>query len=258
MLPGQPGGGAHERIRRGVVLGNLQQALGLQGAAARSLASRVYRHLATGAVELLQAPRMTPDQARELMGDQGLRRMEALVGQGRGVLVLTAHLGHWDLLACAAARAGLPLSIVTREIKSKWMDHLWSGLRESCGVRLLPHQGSAGRIIARLRRGEVVGFVLDQHQPGGLAVPFLGRPAATSTSLARLARATGSPVVSAFLIRQPGGGYRMEVSDPLLTESCDNKEEHVVRTTRMYSRVLEDAIGQWPDQWLWLHRRWKI
>lgn len=247
------------RIRRGVVLENIERSLGLQASAARALAARVYRHLGTGAVELLRAPDMSPAGARQLMGDDGLRRMESLVLQGKGVLVLTAHLGHWDLLACAAARAGLPLSIVTRRIKSRWLDRLWARLRESCGVRLLPDHGSAGRIISRLRKGEVVGFVLDQHQPGGLAVPFFGRPAATSTSLARLAHATGSPVVAAFLIRQPDGGYRLEVSDPLFAAAGEEGQgKDPAQATRLYTRTLEEAVRKWPDQWLWLHRRWKI
>ena len=248
------------RVRRRVVLTNMEQALGLRGAPARALAATLYRHLGRGALELLRAPGLTQGAARELMGEEGMRRLEAVAGQGKGMLVLTAHLGHWDLLACAAARAGLPLSIVTRRIKSAWLDRFWSGLRGTCGVKLLPDQGSAGRVISRLRRGEVVGYVLDQHQPGGLAVPFFGRPAATSTSLARLARATGSPVVAAFLIRQPGGGYRLEVSDPLpaISDLVGSQEEKIQQATRIYTETLEQAIRRWPEQWLWLHRRWKI
>ena len=248
------------RVRRRVVLKNLEQALGLRGAEARRLAADLYRHLGAGAVELLRAPGNTPAQAKELLGPEGMRRLDTVMAQGRGVLVLTAHLGHWDLLACAAAQAGLPLSVVTRRIKAGWLDRFWSGLRETCGVKLLPDSGSAGRIISRLRRGEMVGYVLDQHQPGGLAVPFFGRPAATSDSLARLARATGSPVVAAYLIRQPGGGFRLEVSDPLpaIQDLEGNKGERIHEATRIYAETLEQAIRRWPEQWLWLHRRWKI
>ncbi len=248
------------RVRRRVVLTNLEQALGLRGAEARRLAASLYRHLGSGAVELLRAPGLTREGATELLGPEGMRRLEAVMAQGRGVLVLTAHLGHWDLLACAAARAGIPLSVITRRIKAGWLDRFWSGLRKSCGVKLLPDSGSAGRIISRLRQGEMVGYVLDQHQPGGLAVHFFGRPAATSSSMARLARVTGSPVVAAYLIRQPAGGFRLEVSDPLpaIQDLEGDTGEKIQEATRIYAASIEEAIRKWPEQWLWLHRRWKI
>ena len=246
------------RIRRAVTLSNLGAALNLNAGEARAMGLRVYRHLAVGGFELMRAPSLTRGRARELLAGDGLKQIEEHIARGKGLLVLTAHLGHWDLLACASARAGLPLSVITRQIKAGWLDRFWTLLRRSCGVRLLPHQGSAGRIISLLRRGEVLGFVLDQHQPGGLPVPFFGRPAATADSLARLARATDCPVVPAFLVRAAGGRYRLEAGEPIATRCSANKERDILEATCKYSQAIEDAVRRTPEQWLWLHRRWKI
>jgi len=241
------------RIRRRVTLQNIQAALGLRRAARVLLARKVYAHLCTGALELFRASALQRREAERMLGRSGLALLRRHLAKGRGLLVLSAHVGQWDLLACAAARCGLKVNVVTREIKTGWLNRVWMEERAACGVRLLPARGSARAIVAALRRNEVVALVLDQHEPGGAVVPFLGRPAATGTALARLARATGAPVVPVFLLRE-GLGFRLVVEEPLKVERGDD----VVEVTAAFNHVIEAQVLETPEQWLWLHRRWKV
>ncbi len=243
-------------VRRRVTLENLQRALGLPRADARRLARRVYGHLGRGALEFLTVGRLDRERASRILEGPGLGRLQQLLAAGRGLLVISAHLGNWDLLACAAARLGIPVNVVTRQIKRTWINRFWMGERAACGVRLLPAQGSAGAIFRALRQGEVVALVLDQHEPGGLPVPFFGRPAATGTAAARLARATGAPVVPAFLPRE-GAGFQLEVGEVVDLAWTGDRAQDVQRATERLSAEVEVAVRRWPEQWLWLHRRWK-
>lgn len=250
------------RIRRRVTLGNLRSALRLEEAAARRLAARVYIHLGTGTLELLRVSRLTAASARSLLGEAGVRRLhELLAGEGArrsapGLLVLSAHLGHWDLLACAAARCGLPVNVVTRSIKSTAVNRFWMEERQACGVRLLPATGSARAILNALRRGEAVAMLIDQHEPGGEEVTFFGRPARASVALARLARATRARVVPVFLLRRDGG-FALEVGEPLPLRWSDDYRADLRQATQAMTGLVERAISEQPEQWLWLHRRWK-
>jgi KDO2-lipid IV(A) lauroyltransferase len=246
------------RIRRRVTLENLRLALDLPPGRRLRLARRIYHQLGAGSIEFLQIGRLTPRRARAALGgEQGLDRLREVLARGRGMLALGAHLGSWDLLACATARCGLPVNVVTRRIKTGWVNRFWMDQRRACGVRLLPAEGSAPQIRAALRRNEIVAMVLDQHEPGGLPLTFLGRPAATGTALARLARATGSPVVPVFLLREPRG-FRMLVEDPLDLQPSSDRARDLAAFTRTFLGVIEDQVRQRPEQWLWLHRRWKI
>jgi KDO2-lipid IV(A) lauroyltransferase len=244
------------RVRRRVAIGNLARALGLNPRQSRVLARRVYDHLCTGALEFLQIGRLTPTLAKQILGP-GLEKLRQIQARGRGVLVLSGHLGSWDLLACAASLAGLKVNVVTRRIKATWLDSFWMEQRRRCGVRLLPAVGSARAIVRALRRNEVVAMVLDQHEPQGVPVTFFGRPAATGTALARLALLSDAPVVPAFLLREERG-FRLAVHDPLeLVRTADHRSD-VISNTRRFTQVLQVEIESAPEQWLWLHRRWKV
>jgi KDO2-lipid IV(A) lauroyltransferase len=249
------------RIRRAYTVEAIERSLALPRTEATRLARRVYRGLGASVFELLRVGRLGREEAESLLGAAGRASLDRLLAKGRGLLVLTGHLGNWDLLACAAARAGYPLHVITRELKATSVNRLWMAARASCGVQLHPARGSARAILRALRRGEVVALVLDQHEPEGEVVPFFGRPAATSRSLARLARATGAPVVPAFLVRAPSAGrpvpgYQLVLEDPITLSF--GAEGDLRQATALFNLVLERQIRRYPDQWLWLHRRWKV
>ncbi len=245
------------RIRRKVALGNIHAALHLPLEECRQLGRRVYNHLGATAIEFLRLRILTPKRAKEILGVENLARLQKLRESGNGVLILSAHLGNWDLLACSAGLCGLPVKVITRSIKRSWLNRYWMEERRRCGVELLPAQGSALAIRKALRENEIVAFVLDQHQPSGLAVDFFGRPAATATSLARLARATGAPVVPAFLMRD-GLQHRLHLLEPMPQAAGESRENAVAEATAAYTHVIETYVRRFPEQWFWVHRRWKI
>ncbi len=244
------------RIRRAVVLENIQRALGMNRGQAVVLARQVYTHLCTGFLEFLQLGALTPTLAREILGPEGVNKMRRILDQGRGMIVLSAHLGNWDLLACAAALCGLKVNVVTRSIKNNWINRFWMKARAACGVRLIPAQGGGLAVVRALRRNEVVAMVLDQHEPGGLVVPFFDRPAVTGISLAKLARMSKAPVVPIFLLRKRAG-FQLEVQDPLELPFTAERNKDFIAHTFQYTKIIEEVIRRYPMQWLWLHRRWK-
>ena len=248
-------------IRRKVVCRQLHEALASEIAAdeIRRCARRVYENLGLNLVEFLL---LNPDKPEEIMAKVrrvNMERFEKAAAEGKGVLVLTAHFGNWDLLCCSQALCGHPITILSKTIKPDWLNDYWMNTRSACGIRILPERGVKEELLEILRLGGVIGFVADQHVSGktGIPVDFFGRPASTTSGLARLAMESGSPVLPIFLFREDGGKHRMEVGEPVPITEGESPDETIHLTTRSYNAVLEKTIRKQPDHWLWLHRRWK-
>lgn len=244
-------------VRRRVVLDNLRQALGVDLPMARRIGRRAMEQFGQVILELPRAATLSGADARRLIGERNLLRLSRVLAPGRGLIILSAHLGSWDLLACAAARAGFDVCVVTRSLKQGALSEVWMEQRRACGVELIAARGGGRSIVRALRRGAIVAMVLDQHQPGGLVVPFFGRPAATSDAVARLARLSGAPVMPAFLMRA-AGAHHLRLGAPIPLVSAAGAGEQLRRTTATYTAVIERAIRRDPTQWFWLHRRWKV
>jgi len=262
--------GSGLRWRRGVVRSNLRQAFPSHSPRAlRALTRAIYAHLGAAAVALFRLPLLSPTAAESLLGATVLHELRRLLAPGRGLIVISAHLGYWDLLACAAARAGLPVNVVTRRLRARGLNRWWMGRRSGCGVRLWPARGSALGLAQCLRRGEIVAMVLDQHEPGGAVVPFFGRPAATARGLAQLARVSGAPVLPAFLVCRPDG-KGVELGPVVCAEASLPRGPGGRRRTRQELRLADDRftaaltglieqqVRRFPEQWFWVHRRWKV
>ncbi len=239
-------------IRRGVARDNISKSLGLSPAEVRKSTARVYRHFGRSFVELLRASAgRSPPQPMT-----GRAHLEVALARGRGVIVVSAHLGAFELLVRAANTLPVPVHVITRRFRSVFAQALWHRLRRG-GPALLPAGASAREAFAALKRNEIVVFVLDQHVPPGRAVwvPFFGRPAATDPDLARLARATGAAVVPIFT-RRAGPIHPIEIQ-PALELDRGRGEAAIVEATARCAAVVEAAIRAAPEQWLWIHRRWK-
>jgi KDO2-lipid IV(A) lauroyltransferase len=235
----------------------MERTLGLSYRQRVGLAQQVYNHLCKGALEFIQLDRLTAHQARVIIGDPAISKLRDLLAPGKGLLVLSAHLGNWDLLACATALCGFHVNVISREIKNSRINQYWMDRRKRCGINILSARGSAWQILRALRKNEIVAVVLDQHEPDGIPIPFLGQPAATSTALARLALASDAPVVPAFLLWD-GFRYRVEIYDPICLERTNNRQFDVVQNTKKFSDIIAAQVRKAPQQWLWLHRRWKV
>lgn len=240
-------------IRRRLVRAQVGAALGLAPAEAEPVVRGMYLHLGRSVAELVALPRIF---ARARV--DGRAHLDAALALGRGVVLVSAHLGNWELLVRAAAAAERPVHVLTKRLHRPWAQGAWQALRVG-GAGLLPERGSARAVRAALGRGEIVAFVLDQHDPARSAVilPFFGQLAATSSGPARVARAAGAPLLPVFTWRDEEGRHHIRFEPPV-TPAEGTRDEAVRETTRRLQARVEAAIRAHPEQWLWLHRRWKV
>ena len=246
--------------RRRMALENLRLALGDQLSPEEILrvAKESFANHGRGLAELFRFPLLDSEGLLALVQLEGLEHFQAAEAQGKGVLVLSAHLGNFDLMAPLLAAKGYPAALVSKLPAVRSASRWWLGTRENKGVRIFAGEGTLKDTLRCLREGGSVGFVLDQSavHRDGLFVPFFGRPASTLSTLAVLARRTGSPIIPIHIFRE-GGGHRMIIEPPLNAQPQPDKEADILERTKSYARWTEKVIRRHPEQWTWLHNRWK-
>lgn len=232
----------------------------LGAAGRRRLAGKAWQHLGMMMVELTRLlGRPVEATLREITvtGDEHLHH--AMREHGRA-LVLTAHLGNWEYLAVAHRLVNIPLSVVVRPLDAPLLDAWAERMRRHTGAELIAKRGALREVLGALRRGRMVAVLLDQNatRREGVFVPFFGRPASTSRSLALLAVRTATPVVPIFITRLGPGRHRVTVLPAIPPPAADDDlEAAVVALTARCTAIVETAIRQAPDQWLWAHDRWR-
>ena len=243
--------------RRAVALDNLQRVFGGERPPAeiRRLGRRSFQHVGMNLIEaccyFLRPTHVMLSRVRV----EGLQHFQTAAAHGRGVFILTAHFGNWELLAAAHGLTGVPLSIVTRPLDHPLLEDLAARFRRRSGAELIVKRQAVREVLSALRRQRMVGILLDQNatRAEGVFVPFFGFPASTSKGLALLALRTGAPVVPIFLRREPDGRHCMDVSAALPPPA----DGEITTYTSMFNRAIEAAIRRAPEQWLWMHDRWR-
>jgi Kdo2-lipid IVA lauroyltransferase/acyltransferase len=245
------------RSRRTVAIGNLTRAFGgeLGRADIGRLARRSFHHVGMNIAEvcvLLFRSRATLLRRMELVGHEHLEKAAA---EGKGILLLSAHLGNWELLALAHVLSAFELSIVVRPLDEPLLQRLAERFRRRSGVELIGKRRALRDILDALRRGRMVGILLDQNssRSEGVFVPFFGVPASTSKGLAIISLRSGAPVVPVFIRRVDGGHHRVEVEPPLPVPADGDVRAY----TAAFTRTIEAAIRRTPEQWFWMHERWR-
>jgi KDO2-lipid IV(A) lauroyltransferase len=240
---------------------NLERAFGsgLDPAARRAVARANFRHLGVTALECCRLFFGPPAAMVQRVRLEGVEHIKSALAEGRGALYLTAHFGNWELLAAAHMLTGLaPLSVVIRPLDNPFLDRLVSRGRERGQVRLIPKRAALRGVRVVLGRGECVGILLDQHAGRqGVFVPFFGALASTSRSLAVLALKTGAPVVPAFIHRLPDGDHQVTLEPALELVRTGQRDRDVEVNTARFTEVIERHVRTHPEQWFWVHRRWK-
>lgn len=252
-------------IRRATVRANLQRVFGarLAPAARRRLAQAHYAHLARALLEIVREPFVSAAARAAGVRIENLDACLRAGLAGRGVILLTAHLGNWEV-ACTRAMAQLPqyhgrFHVLRRPLPWAWLDRLVARRFARAGVQVLAKTGTLERLLALLAANHGVIFLFDQFAAGrdGVVVDFLGSPAATFRSLAILARASGAAVVPMATWRDEQGRHVVRFAEALAAIDCADPDEWLRRTTRAYNAALEPFILAHPAQWFWAHRRWK-
>ena len=218
------------------------------------------RNLGWQMAEFAQLPRLQRQTIETIMVQEGFENFQAAEAKGRGVLFLTGHFGAWELTPFIHALYSKPIHFLVRPIRNPLVDALVSRYRELCGNRPIEKNDSARAVLRVLRGGGTIGILADQNTTPAEAVfvDFFGIPAATTAGLARLARRTGAAVVPARSYwdssRQK---YILRYEPALELEQSTDEEADVVAHTAYFNHILEDFVRQHPDQWFWVHRRWK-
>jgi len=226
----------------------------------RLIARRVFENLAKTSVEILLFPKFSSAEV-ESFTDTGdaYKVYSDLLAEGKGLLGITSHMGNWELLAGIFTLKGYKGRAIARRLRyepyNKWIE----SLRRSIGVETVYRGDSPKQILKILKDGYIIGMLPDQDIDSlrGVFVNFFGRPAYTTIAPAKLAIATGSPIIVNFLIRQPGNKYKIVIGDIIRPDAKLPREEAVVLYTRRWMESCEKIIREYPDQWGWMHNRWK-
>lgn len=248
------------RLRR-VGLRNLELALPeLSQTERKRILRGVYRHLGWQLVEFCRMPRYTAENTRYWIRTEGLQHyMEAQV-RGKGVLVLTGHLGAWELSSFYHSLMGHPMGMVIRRLDNRALDAFVNGIRCLHGNRVLHKDDFARGLLTAMHAGETVGILMDTNMtpPQGVFVDFFGLRACTASGLARVALKTGAAVLPGFMLWEPKERrYVLHFGPELMFARTGDAEMDVLGATQQCNDVLEDWIRRYTDQWLWIHRRWK-
>jgi KDO2-lipid IV(A) lauroyltransferase len=249
-----------DKRHRNVALSNLHQAYGREKTPAEieDLARRVFQNLAQIPLEICWSIRLGANEFLSHCAIQGHENLQAALAKGKGILFLSAHTGNWELLTMVISLAGIPVSGVYRPIKSQTIDLLVYEYRTRFGVKLIPKKHSMRKVLRCLGNNEGIGMLLDQDAGSsvGVFVDFFGRPACTNKGLALLALKTEAPVVPAFIARN-GLGFRIEIGKEIPLLKTGEKSQDIAVNTQQYNKAIEEFVRRCPEQWFWVHRRWK-
>jgi KDO2-lipid IV(A) lauroyltransferase len=252
-------------LRRRIVMANLRRAFGdrMTERELIALAQRFYMHLYRSALEYMYFTVLSPAKRAALVCIENKQAVLSALGQGKGALILAGHLGNWEI-GCAGGIANFPelrgrLHVVRRPIVPRAFDRIVVRRFHNAGLGVIAKKDSMRTILRLLAANHAVGFVMDQHCASreGVRVNFFGSPAWTFRSLAVVARRSGSPVVPVATWRQRNGTHVLRFEEALPMIECDELRETIRANTQLYNDTLERLILRHPEQWLWMHRRWK-
>lgn len=230
------------------------------------LAKAFYSHLLTSIKEMIQLRFLSEKQLCERVDVVGYERLLAVADQGRGVLVLTGHFGNWEF----APLGGIlnfkqfqgQFHFIRRTLGSKTLERILFRRYFKAGLNVIPKKDSLQQVCDVLEKNHAVVFVLDQHASlanrDGIAAEFFGKKAGTYRSLASFSRHTGVPVIPAAGYRLPNGRHVLEFHEPIVWKDYPTTQESVYQNTLAYNQALERIVLAHPEQWLWLHKRWKL
>lgn len=224
----------------------------------RRIAVRVFENLGKVGVELINFPKINKANLDRFVTIENIDIFDQALKKGRGIIVLTAHFGNWELLAMTIRLKGYPGAAVGRKLYFHKFDTFLNQLRKSGLVNVIDRTESPRQFLKVLRANEVLGMLADQDVDSveGVFVDFFGRSAYTPIGPAVLASVSGAPLIPVFLVRE-GPRHRFIVEKPIELIDTGNKEADILANTQNWSNVVEAYIRKYPDQWVWMHRRWK-
>ena len=223
------------------------------------IAKGAYRNLAIVCAEFFDLPHMNPERLNRLVDVEGLEHARRALERKKGLLIVGAHFGNWELMAVAVSILVAPGVAVYRPLDNAFLERVVRYVRASTGNSPVPKRRAMLQMYRSLGRNGTVGVLIDQNVSWreGVFVDFFGRPACTTDGLAQMALKFDTPVLPAFMIRKPDGRYRLFIGDEIEIIRTGNVDADLRANTQRFTGLIEDTIRRYPDQWLWLHQRWK-
>ena len=223
------------------------------------IAKGVYRHFSIVAAEFFDMPSITRDNIDRWVEVEGMEYADAALSQNKGALSIVAHFGNWELLTIAIPMLVRPMYIVYRPLDSPVIDNMVEYVRTMHGNSLIPKGGSGKKVLELLKENQIIGILSDQNVAAyeGVFVDFFERPACTGVGLAVMAMRSDSPVVPVFMARQKSGKYKLIIKPFLKAVCTDDYEADLQINTQRFTKIVEDVVREYPDQWFWFHQRWK-
>lgn len=249
------------RIRRRDAIANVKRVFPeYSDQQATQVARRSLYHMGLTLTEFFSMPFLWEKEFREMFDVEGEEHFKKAFEHNRGVFVLSVHTGNGDLGTAALASWGYPVHIISKVFQSQWLNKLWFSAREAKGVRFIPPRKSSYEILKALKANDAVIFVLDQYTgpPNGILTTFFGLETGTAAGLALFAQRSGAPVVPVYTHRIGPRKHKIIVEPAIPFEDQGDKQETLRFMTEKYNRVVEGAILKAPEQWMWVHRRWKM
>jgi len=246
---------------RRIAFKNIQRAEGMpkSGGDVHRLVRRVYEHFAVGAIETLLMPRMmTRGDLDRFAKFEGFHLLDEALAKGRGAIVVLGHLGNWELMGLAVSMRGYDLSSIARPIENPFLDRYVNRLRRSTGQWIIPKHQAVRSMGESLKANKILAILGDQNaRKNGIFVPFFGRPAATVKSPALMALKYGAPIYVANVYRSGRHEHRCQMTGPVPIPQGLDRPKAVEQITADVTARLEGFIREHPEQWMWLHARWK-
>lgn len=250
----------HPKLRR-VGMRNLELAFPQKSRRERARILRAeYASLGRQLAEVCQFPNYTRENVDKVILYDGFENFERAAARGKGVLFLTAHFGGWELSAFAHSLHGHPLRVVMRPLDNVYLDRLVRHYRTMHGNKIIDKDESTRGLLTAMKNGETVGILMDTNMtpPQGVFVDFFGIPACTASGIARIALRTGAAVVPGFAIWDPARRkYRLRFDPEVELVRTSDPEADMIANTQRFTSVIESYVRKYPEQWLWVHRRWK-
>jgi len=250
----------HPRLRR-VGMRNLELAYPqMLAEERRRILKGVYNSLGRLLAEFSKLPHYTQSNVSEIAVYQGFENFETAHERGKGVLLLTGHLGGWELGSFVHSLHRHPMNIIVRRLDNKLLDAMVEKYRTIYGNRTMHKDDFARGLLGAMKRGETVGILMDTNMtpPQGVFVDFFGHQACTASGLARVALHTDAAVVPAFTVWDNDiGKYKVTFAPAVKLIRTGDAESDIVANTALFTKAIEEFVRHYPDQWLWVHRRWK-
>lgn len=224
----------------------------------KQIARNSYRSQGMSMAESIYLPRLTLSKIQKWVKIDGLSHYVEAQKRGKGVIILTAHLGNWEIIPKAFWAHSFRIHGTVRPLDNPYLNRMAKRWREQNGMGVLNKGADTHRILKLLREGEAVGFLLDQntYEEDSVFVDFFGHEAGTHKGVAVLALRSGAPVVPVFMKRE-ASGHRMMIERPLEWVRTGSNRNDIVTATTLFTKTIESHVKRNPEQWLWIHRRWK-